>query len=315
MALADRDYYRSSTRTGRPRRRPGALALISANTWLIIINVAVFLVGNVLLGRQAIYLESGIEWLADSTDAQRSQARVQTEATYKHPTRPADVFFHPVYLVGTAPDGQPVGVVIGRQILQKMPLLDGLGHFSTGRLLKRWEVWRVVTFQFLHANPDHLIFNMLGLWFIGGMVESVLGRRRYLAFYLVCGVAGAMMYLLLNLLGWGVHLRLPGVLFSDPFTPLIGASAGVFGVLVAAAFLNPRETIYVLFAIPMQLRTAVYLFVLFALINLLRHGDNAGGDAAHMGGALAGAFFIRHPHLLHSVLRAMGFPAHAPSPS
>jgi membrane associated rhomboid family serine protease len=89
---------------------------------------------------------------------------------------------------------------------------------------------QLVTFQFLHANTDHLIFNMLGLWFIGGMVESALGRRRYLAFYLVCGISGALMFLFLNLLGWGFHLHLPGLLFADPYTPLIGASAGVFGV-------------------------------------------------------------------------------------
>jgi hypothetical protein len=99
---------------------------------------------------------------------------------------------------------------------------------------------------------------------------------------------------------------LPALLFDDPFMPLIGASAGVFGVLMAAAYIAPRALVDVMFVIPMRLRTAVYIFLGLAALNLLRGGNNAGGDAAHVGGALAGAFLIRRPHLLRDFFDLMG---------
>jgi len=179
-------------------------------------------------------------------------------------------------------------------------------HFSTARAFFGLEVWRFVGFQFLHANFTHLFFNMLGLFFFGGLVEGYLGRRRYLAFYLLCGVAGALLYLLLNLLGQ----FLPGVpflLFNDIRTPLIGASAGVFGVLMAAARIAPNAMILVFFLIPMRLATAVYLFIALVVLNLFTGGPNAGGDAAHLGGAIAGWFFIRHPHLLRDFFEGLPF--------
>ena len=98
-------------------------------------------------------------------------------------------------------------------------------------------MWRLIGFQFLHADMLHLMFNMIALYFFGPLIEGVLGGKRYLAFYLLCGIAGGLMYLLLNLAGyvWVDSLgfvEVPGLLFNAAGTPLIGASAGVFGVLV-----------------------------------------------------------------------------------
>src|SRR5438128_2409617 len=69
--------------------------------------------------------------------------------------------------------------------------IEPWGHFSVTTGLYHLQLWRFITFQFLHAGPGHLIFNMLALYFFGPLVESYSGRRRYLAFYLLCGVAGA----------------------------------------------------------------------------------------------------------------------------
>jgi len=194
--------------------------------------------------------------------------------------------------------------------------IDQWGHFSTakalffvkgGHVLFGLEIWRFVTFQFLHANFNHVFFNMLGLFFFGGMVENYLGRSRYLAFYLVCGIFGAVMYVILNLLGQipGAQ-HLPLVLINDPNTPLIGASAGVFGVLLACAFIAPNAQILLFFVFPMRLATAVYLFVGIAFVSLFFGSSNAGGEAAHMGGAIAGAYFIRHTHLLRDFFDFFG---------
>jgi len=218
-------------------------------------------------------------------------------------------------------------IVINTGIFMLMALVPALGHalfewghFSTARALFfvvagaqggsvhfGLEVWRFVTFQFLHANFNHVFFNMIALFFFGGMVESYLGRSRYLAFYLVCGVFGAVMYVLLNLLGQipGAQ-NLPFVLINNPTTPLVGASAGVYGVLLACAFIAPNAQILLFFILPMRLATAVYLFLGIAFFSLYLGAQNAGGEAAHLGGAIAGAYFIRHTHLLRDFFDFFG---------
>lgn len=178
-------------------------------------------------------------------------------------------------------------------------VLHEWGHFSTVKFF-RLEVWRLVTFQFLH-DPDsflHILFNMFGLWVFGPIVEETLGRRKYLAFYLVCGICGGLMYLVLNLIGV-IGISLPGALDVDPQTPLVGASAGVFGVIMACAFVAPDARVQLLIPpIPLKMKWFAYGYVAFTLFNLLLGGHNAGGDAAHIGGAIAGFFFIRRPNYL-----------------
>lgn len=171
------------------------------------------------------------------------------------------------------------------------------GHFSTDTLFSL-EVWRLISFQFLHGGMSHLFFNMFGLWIFGSMVEQTLGSKKYLAFYLVCGIFGGLLYLLLNLMGtWSIPL--PGALAIQPETPLIGASAGVFGVIMACAYIAPNSVVQLLFPpIPLKMKWMAYGYVGLALFNLLSSGNNAGGDAAHIGGAIAGYFFVRNHHLL-----------------
>ncbi len=179
-------------------------------------------------------------------------------------------------------------------------LLHQIGHFSTFEGFQRLQVWRLVTFQFLHApdNLFHILFNMFGMWVFGPMVEQALGRKRYLAFYLTCGIAGGLLYLVLNLCGI-LGLNLPGALNVSNVTPLVGASAGVFGVIVACAYIAPDARVQLLFPpIPLKMTWMAYGYVALAVFNLLTGGNNAGGDAAHLGGAIAGFFFIRNPHHL-----------------
>jgi membrane associated rhomboid family serine protease len=172
------------------------------------------------------------------------------------------------------------------------------GHFSTTRGIFAAEVWRLVTFQFLHGSLLHLFFNMFGLWVFGSIVEQYLGSKRYLAFYLVCGIFGGLMYVVLNLAGQ-TGIPIPGALGNNMATPLIGASAGVFGVIVACAYISPNSVVQLLFPpIPLKLKYFAYGYVAIAMISLIAGTSNAGGEAAHVGGAIAGFFFIRRSHLL-----------------
>jgi membrane associated rhomboid family serine protease len=179
-------------------------------------------------------------------------------------------------------------------------------YLSTDHAIWGLQYWRFIGFQFLHANFQHLLFNMIGLYFFGPLVEQYLGGKRYLAFYLLCGIFGAVLYLILNLGGYIFGESVPGFLFNDTGTPLVGASAGVFGVLLAGAFMAPNVRVLVFFIIPMRLSTMAYGLVLLALFTVLFGKDNAGGEAAHLGGAAAGWYFIRNPHHLNGFFDFLG---------
>jgi membrane associated rhomboid family serine protease len=199
------------------------------------------------------------------------------------------------------------GGQVGWQSTQAQPLF-ALGHFSTYMSFTQLQFWRFITFQFLHADATHLLFNMIGLYFFGPAVEQYLRtRKRFLAFYLTCGIFGGFLYLILNLIGNVVNVSLPGLLIGPVTTPLIGASAGVFGILMASAFIAGNQVMYVFMILPMKIKTGAYLFVAISAFNLfINQGANQGGDAAHLGGAAAGFFFIRRHDLLHDFFDIFG---------
>jgi membrane associated rhomboid family serine protease len=311
MGIYDRDYVGADRPARAPRGfgggfggRPGLgpPRLWSGNAWIIALCISVFVLDGLLYAgfNAAIRVDMGSAYVEGVTDAQKERAVVQRSGERMIASRS---------MRGSAADpivDPQTNQVIGEMRYQIMPPLLGLGHFSTGKGFLGLEVWRLVTFQFLHANMTHLLFNMLGLFFFGSIVEQYLGKRLYLAFYLVCGIFGAVMYLLLNLLGQAATF--PGVLVGDIYTPLIGASAGVFGVLMAAARLSPNTTVLFMFFIPMRLSTLIYLLVGIAAFTLVTSGANAGGEAAHLGGAIAGWFFINNAHLLSDFFEVLGPP-------
>jgi membrane associated rhomboid family serine protease len=173
------------------------------------------------------------------------------------------------------------------------PFLGGplyrLGYFSIDTAVFGLQVWRFVSLQFLHAGIQHIFFNMLALYFFGPIVEQTLGPRRYLAFYLLSGIASGLMFVILCFL----H-----ILGDDATTRLIGASGSIFGVLIAAAIIAPDVVVRIDFIFPIKLRTLAWLMVGFAVYQVVRSGENAGGEAAHIGGALMGFVLIKNPRLL-----------------
>lgn len=320
MGFADREWNRSVSRS--------RAASWSVNSWIIGICIAVFVLDG-FLGKAAKSVIEVERITLDGASAPAEGARWKL-VTEPLPLSRAAQEWGPVLIVAAqrahlansqlrvqALESQ--GAIVGFAFSIPTTPLKSLLHFSTSTALMGNsgggsgfpQVWRFIGFQFLHADMTHLIFNMMGLWFFGPVAERYLGSKRYAAFYLLCGICGAAMYLVLNFLGtqiamWKPTLHIPFLLVNDPTTPLVGASAGVFGVIMAAAFLSPRSMVLLFFVLPMQLRTLAYGLVGLALVSIFFGTANAGGEAAHLGGAIAGFWLIRNPDTLHALFDWMG---------
>lgn len=163
-----------------------------------------------------------------------------------------------------------------------------VGRFTVEQAIYGGQVWRFVTYQFLHGGFMHVLFNMIGLYFFGPMLEQWWGSKRFLAFYLLCGVAGALPMFLLVLIG-----------VMPAQVGLVGASGAIYGVLIGAATLYPNQQVQLLIPpIPMKLRTMAYVFLGISFLSVLA-GSNDGGNAAHLAGAALGFFMVKRPSVLN----------------
>jgi membrane associated rhomboid family serine protease len=193
-----------------------------------------------------------------------------------------------------------IATAIGQPIADVSPVAPGtleyLGFFSIDTAIKHLQAWRVITCQFLHVSFLHLAMNMLGLWIFGGLVENRMGRRRFTFFYILCGIAGPVMYTIL----WRISYLIPMNFLPTSDTKMVGASAGIFGIMLAAAYLEPDRRIYVYF-FDISLKYFAWIMVGIAAYTVIANGYNAGGQAAHIGGALLGYILIRHDSALNLV--------------
>jgi membrane associated rhomboid family serine protease len=146
-----------------------------------------------------------------------------------------------------------------------------------------FQPWQIITYSFLHGNLTHLFFNMFALYMFGGELERLFGQRRYFNLYFVSVISAAIAQLAFAALAGG-----------DPY-PTVGASGGVFGLLLAYGMYFPRRTLILLFPpIPMP----AWLFVtLYGLLELYFGvtGTAAGvAHFAHLGGMLGAYILIRY---------------------
>lgn len=159
--------------------------------------------------------------------------------------------------------------------------------FAIQSALLEFRVWEFITFQFIHGSVGHVLFNCMGLFFFGPWMERWWGPKRFLFFYLVCGVGGAVFYTSLVLAG-----ALTG---SNLQTGLVGASAGIYGILVGVAVIAPSMRVSLLFP-PVTLTMRQLALALMAIsvgIIVLNIGKNQGGEAGHLGGAIMGFFLMK----------------------
>ncbi len=147
--------------------------------------------------------------------------------------------------------------------------------------------WQLITYQFMHADFWHLFFNMFfGLWMFGMEVEHTWGSRKFLTFYLMCGVAAGICQLLLApILEPGAQMDMWG----RPI-PTVGASGAIFGVLLAFGMLFPDRYIFLYLLIPIKAKYFVAGLILLGVLAIGRPGNVA--NLAHLGGAFAGYIFL-----------------------
>jgi len=163
--------------------------------------------------------------------------------------------------------------MLGGRMIEWFALWPGAGPAA----LPLETPWQLVTYAFLHANLAHLAFNLFGLWMFGSDLERVWGGRRFFACFLCSVLAG------------GATQLAAGSMFGTGYGPVLGASGGVFGLLLAFAICFPRRQVMLLFPpIPMPAPLFVLVYALLELA-LGVTGTQAGvAHFAHLGGMLGG---------------------------
>lgn len=140
-----------------------------------------------------------------------------------------------------------------------------------------FQVWQLVSYGFLHGSLLHLGFNMLALWMFGRDVEGVMGTRRFLQYYLTCVVTAAVVQL--------ATMKL----MQSPAYPTVGASGGVFGLLLAFGLLFPRRVVMLLIPpVPLPARVFVVVYGVIELVLGVTETQSGVAHFAHLGGLLGG---------------------------
>ncbi|MDQ2752170.1 MAG: rhomboid family intramembrane serine protease [Bacteroidota bacterium] len=170
---------------------------------------------------------------------------------------------------------------------------------------KLFQPWQFVTHLFMHGSIGHIFSNMFALWMFGSILENLWGPRRFIVFYLACGLGAALCHMVVlyvenqHLLNLFHSLSLPEQSAASAAVTqrideaTIGASGAVFGCLAAFGFLFPNTYIYLYFFLPLK---AKWFVIIYAGLELMQAVQNSAGDnvahVAHLGGALVGILLV-----------------------
>lgn len=144
--------------------------------------------------------------------------------------------------------------------------------------------WTLITYFFLHEGFWHILFNMLFLYWFGRLINEFLGSKKVVNLYVLGGVIGGLTYILMYNIFPFFQDRIAG-------SVMLGASAGVFAIVVGAATYMPNYTFFLIFLGPVKIKYIALFYVFLSFANSV--GANAGGEIAHLGGALIGFFYMR----------------------
>ncbi len=183
--------------------------------------------------------------------------------------------------------------------------LFGLHFF----LASDFSLYQLFTYMFMHANFTHILFNMFSLWMFGCVVENVWGPKKYLFYYLACGVGAGLIQLLAQFGEFYVMAtdQIPGFGFGDVMTvarnsqavlnlwTTVGASGAIYGILLAFGMLFPEQRMFIFpLPVPIKAKWFVCIFVAIELLSALGTSGSSVAHFAHLGGALFGYIMIRY---------------------
>lgn len=161
-------------------------------------------------------------------------------------------------------------------IFEKLQLPSNVGSFLL-------QPWTLVTYMFTHYDFFHVLFNMLFLFWFGRIVQEFLNSERVISLYVLGGLAGGVLYMTL-------YNVIPFYADRVEDSMMLGASAGVFAIVVGAAVFMPNYTIFLLFLGPVRIKYIAIFYIFMSFIGTT--GSNAGGEIAHLGGAFMGWLYI-----------------------
>jgi len=153
---------------------------------------------------------------------------------------------------------------------------------------KKYFLWQLVTYMFLHGGFFHILFNLLAFWMFGGELENYWGSKKFLFYFLFCGIGAGICTV---------------VVTPYQFIPVIGASGAIYGILLAFGWLFPNRLIYVYFLFPIP---AKYFVIIFGLIEFFSSIGGAGGGVSHLthlGGLVFGLLYMLYPMVRQKIRR------------
>jgi membrane associated rhomboid family serine protease len=174
------------------------------------------------------------------------------------------------------------GIMFALQQLSPRFLVINFALWPFGVPNSPFAPWQLITYGFLHGNLSHIFFNMFGLWMFGRDLERLMGPRRFLIYYFTCVVGAGFVQLVVAGTQGGLY-------------PTLGASGGVFGILLAYGLTYPNRMVVLIFPpIPMKAKYFVLFYGLFELYLGLSGGAPGVANFAHLGGMLFGFMLLRY---------------------
>lgn len=181
-------------------------------------------------------------------------------------------------------------ILLQGYVLDHNYIFDWLGMVPNSTIFQ-FKLWQPLTYMFFHSSHlNHILFNMLLLWWVGSQLEITMGSKRFLRFYLTCGAGAGVLYLaILYTIYYGFGLADTSILFS----PVIGASGAVFGLLVAYAMFHGENVVYFMMIFPMKAKYFVSLLVLMEVFVLMTAGFSGPvANLAHLGGIIVAFIYF-----------------------
>ena len=154
---------------------------------------------------------------------------------------------------------------------------------------KKYYLWQLITYIFLHGDVSHILFNLIALWMFGGEIENYWGSKKFLFYFFFCGIGAGICTVIIS---------------PYQFIPVIGASGAIYGILLAFGWLFPNRLIYIYFLFPIPAKYFVLIYGFLEFIYFSRGGTGGGvAHLTHLGGLLFGLFYMAYPMVRQKIRR------------